>query len=519
MIPSIFLYGPPGVGKSTLGRKLARRLHLPFLDLDERIEAQARVPIPDIFSREGESGFRNRETQTLLETVTVSPGVISLGGGALLSSQNRETVERAGRVICLLASPATLVERLSSTPDDRPLLAGDRQAELRALLEEREAHYRSFDFNIITDSISPEDVLPQIQIAAGQFYPQAMGSGYRVLVRNDGLDHLPDFVAAQEPDGPVMLVSDETVAALYANQVLELLHEAGHGAKLVVFPPGEENKNITTLQSLWDAFLNHRLERGGLVLALGGGVTGDMAGFAAATYMRGVRWAALPTSLLAMVDASLGGKTAVDRPQGKNLVGAFHPPAFVLTDPATLETLSQEELRSGMAEVVKHGVISDPELFMLCENLTGLANLSGLDEIIRRAVAVKVKIIEQDPYEGSLRAALNLGHTIGHGVETVSNYQIKHGQAVAIGMVAEAKLAETIGLAEPGLSEKIASVLSDLDLPTQIPAHLDREAMFQAMQMDKKRSRRAVRFALPLRIGEVRVGVEIPDLRDQFIVL
>jgi 3-dehydroquinate synthase len=298
-----------------------------------------------------------------------------------------------------------------------------------------------------------------------------------------------------------------------------MLHEAGHNAKLVTFPPGEEHKNITTLQTLWDAFLEHRLERSGLVLALGGGVTGDMAGFAAATYMRGVRWAALPTTLLAMVDASLGGKTGVDRPQGKNLVGAFHPPALVLTDPATLKTLPQEEFRSGMAEVVKHGVISDPELFALCENLTGLSNLSDLDEIIRRAVAVKIKIIEQDPYEESLRAALNLGHTIGHAVEAVSDYQIKHGQAVAIGMVAEAKLSEMMGLAEAGLSVQIASLLRDLGLPTQIPAHLDREAMFQAMQVDKKRSRRAVRFALPLRIGEVRVGVEIPDLRDLFFAL
>jgi 3-dehydroquinate synthase len=516
---TVFLYGPPRVGKSTLGRKLAQRLHLPFLDSDERIEAQAGRPIPEIFAREGESGFRKRETQVLLDAVSASPGVISLGGGALLSPQNRETVERAGRVICLLASLETLAKRVSSTPDDRPLLAGDRQAELRALLEKRETHYRSFDFNITTDGLSPEDVLHQIQIAAGQFYPQAMGAGYRVLVQKDGLAHLPDLVAVQEPLGPVMLVSDENVAELYADQVLEMLHEAGHNAKLVAFPPGEEHKNNTTLQTLWDAFLEYRLERGGLVLALGGGVTGDMAGFAAATYMRGVRWAALPTTLLAMVDASLGGKTGVDRPQGKNLVGAFHPPAFVLIDPSTLETLPQEEFRSGMAEVVKHGVISDPELFALCENLTGLSNLSDLDEIIRRAVAVKINIIEQDPYEESLRAALNLGHTIGHAVEAVSDYQIKHGQAVAIGMVAEAKLSEMMGLAEAGLSVQIASLLRDLGLPTQIPAHLDREAMFQAMQVDKKRSRRAVRFALPLRIGEVRVGVEIPDLRDLFFAL
>ena len=337
---AVFLYGPPGVGKSTLGRKLARRLQLPFLDLDERIEAQAGMPIPEIFDREGESGFRERETQTLLEAVTASPGVISLGGGALLSPQNRDAAEQNGRVICLLASSETLAERVSSTPDDRPLLTGDRQAELRTLLEERQAHYRSFDVQIDTDDLSPEDVLDKIQIAAGQFYPQAMGPGYRVLVRQGGLGYLPELVAAQGPHGPVMVVSDENVAELYADQVLEMLGEAGHGAKLVTFPPGEEHKNITTLQTLWDAFLDHRLERGGLVLALGGGVTGDMAGFVAATYMRGVRWAALPTSLLAMVDASLGGKTGVDRPQGKNLVGAFHPPSFVLTDPSTLRNAS-----------------------------------------------------------------------------------------------------------------------------------------------------------------------------------
>jgi len=252
------------------------------------------------------------------------------------------------------------------------------------------------------------------------------------------------------------------------------------------------------------------IERGGTVLALGGGVVGDLAGFAAAVYLRGVHWVALPTSLLAMVDASLGGKTGCDLPQGKNLVGAFHPPSLALADLQTLETLPEVELRNGMAEALKHGLLGDAELFWRCAQ--GLPRLpSELEAVARQAMAVKVRVIQNDPYEKGERASLNLGHTLGHALEQASDFQMRHGEAVGVGILAAARLAEQMGIAQGGLAEEIAAALKRLGLPTQPPPGLERARVLQAMRQDKKRLAGKLRVVLPTRIGAARWGVEIDD--------
>jgi 3-dehydroquinate synthetase len=218
----------------------------------------------------------------------------------------------------------------------------------------------------------------------------------------------------------------------------------------------------------------------------------------------------LPTSLLAMVDASLGGKTGCDLPQGKNLVGAFHPPSLVLADPQTLRTLPEAELRNGMAEVLKHGILGDAELFERCSQ--GWQVLSNdLDSLVRQAMAVKLRIIQEDPYERGERASLNLGHTLGHALEQASDFQIKHGEGVAIGTLAAARLAEQMGLAQTGLAEKIEAALNRLGLPTGVPPGLERERILSAMMLDKKRLSGKLRLVLPTRIGASRWGVEIDD--------
>jgi 3-dehydroquinate synthetase len=228
--------------------------------------------------------------------------------------------------------------------------------------------------------------------------------------------------------------------------------------------------------------------------------------------MRGIDWVSVPTTLLSMVDASLGGKTGFDLPEGKNLIGAFHPPRLVLADADLLTTLPNAEFISGLAEVVKHGIISDPELFTLCSR--GLDEIkSNLEEMVRRAMAVKIKIIEEDPYEKGIRAALNLGHTVGHAVELVSKFELRHGEAVAIGMVVEARYAEKIGLSNKGLSKEIENVLCDLGLPVDIPKELQREEIIQAMRRDKKKNVNAIRFALPVEIGKVEL-VDVSDLEE-----
>ncbi len=307
-------------------------------------------------------------------------------------------------------------------------------------------------------------------------------------------------------------MTDENVAKFHAEKLVASLNKAGFQPKVVTFAAGEEHKNLDTVSFLWKSFLENGLDRKSTVVALGGGVIGDMAGFAASTYMRGIDWVAVPTTLLSMVDASLGGKTGFDLPEGKNLIGAFHPPKLVLADAQLLTTLPEAEFISGLAEVVKHGIISDPELFSLC--LRGLDWIkSNLEEIVRRAMAVKIKIIEEDPYEKGIRAALNLGHTVGHAVELVSKFELRHGEAVAIGMVVEAKYAEKIGLSNKGLSKMIENVLCDLGLPVDIPKDLPRAEIIRAMRRDKKKNANAIRFALPVEIGRVEL-VDVMDLEE-----
>jgi 3-dehydroquinate synthase len=342
-----------------------------------------------------------------------------------------------------------------------------------------------------------------------------MGRGYDVLIRSGGAAEVGGLLGARGLNGPVSLVSDANVARLHAGSVLESLRGAGLDAKLVVIPAGEENKTLEVVSTLWNAFLEAGLDRRSTVVALGGGMTGDLAGFAAATYMRGVDWVALPTSLLAMVDASLGGKTGFDLPAGKNLVGAFHPPRLVLADPQWLSTLPQEEFTSGLAEVVKHGVIADPELFGLCA--AGEDRLrQDLDQAVRRAIAVKVEIIQADPFERGVRASLNLGHTVGHALETASRYALRHGEAVSIGMVLEARLAERLKLAQAGLAEEIGVALAGLGLPVRIPPGIRGKEILRSMRLDKKKADGVVRFALPVKIGEVRTGVAVKDLELAF---
>ena len=503
----ISIYGPPGSGKSSLGRLLAAKLRFPFWDLDEEIQTRSKLTIPEIFVRQGEVGFRRREREVLRQLLKHREGVLSLGGGALLDPSSRLLAESSGPVLCLHASIERLLERMGSDDTDRPLLAGDLRLRLESLLAQRAVHYASFPQQL--DANQPiERIARQAQMRVGAYHVEGMGQGYDVRIHEGSLEAIGDMLAIRGLKGPVVVVSDENVGPIYTERAVASLQSVGIPAEEAFIPAGEQHKNMQTVSWLWERFLAAKIERSSIVLALGGGVVGDAAGFAAATFLRGVSWVAIPTSLLAMVDASLGGKTGVDLPQGKNLVGAFYPPRLVLADPQLLDTLPEAELRSGLAEVVKAGVIGDPELFDLCARGWKVVR-SNLGEVVRRAMAVKISVIQEDPYEKGRRAALNLGHTLGHAVELVSGFQLRHGEAVAIGMVAEARLAERLEIAETGMADEIERVLRGLGLPVEIPAGMEPQAVLSAIQLDKKRLEGSVRFALPVRLGEVRVGVNV----------
>ncbi len=499
----IFLYGPVGAGKSTVGKILARNLGLPFIDSDEVIETNAGLSIFQIMAERGEPAGRDLETAALKEIINEKESVIALGGGALLRDENRSLVETNGTIIFLSAELDLLLGRLNSDSNKRPLLAGDLQGKLTTLLAKRKEHYDSFPLRIHADQ-TPEELASQIQMTLGRFHLSAMGE-YDVVV--DSVARLTKSLYQN-----FVIVTDENVAKFHLENVKSVFRDSSCEPKSVIIPAGETYKNLETINYLWKSFLENGLDRKSTVIALGGGVIGDMTGFAASTYMRGISWIAVPTTLLSMVDASIGGKTGFDLPEGKNLIGSFYPPKLVLADPNFLFTLPERELCSGMAEVVKHGIISDPELFHLCSH--GLEWMkANLEEIVKRAMAVKIKVIEEDPYEKGIRATLNLGHTIGHAVELVSQFELHHGEAVAIGMVAEAKYAERIGVAKQGLANEIADVLTKLGLPTSIPEEMPPQEILRAMQVDKKRHAASIRFALPVEIGKVEL-VDVTDLES-----
>jgi 3-dehydroquinate synthase len=504
----IFLYGPSGTGKSTIGKLLAQNLKLPFIDLDRVIETKTDMSIPQIMKEQGEPAFRDLESIALKNLASEKESVIALGGGALLRDENRAFAESHGKVLLLMADLETLVQRLHTDAEKRPLLAGDLRQKLTVLLAKRNGHYSSFPLYMNVDAKTVEQNVKDVQIALGQYHLSAMGE-YDVIVQEKGVKCLGEMLQSRGLQNPIV-VTDDIIASFHLEKILASLQTSGFEPTSIVLPAGEEHKNLETVSRLWRSFLENKLDRKSTVIALGGGVIGDMAGFAASTYMRGVNWVGIPTTLLSMVDASLGGKTGFDLPEGKNLIGSFHSPKLVLADPQLLQTLPEREIRSGMAEVVKHGIISDPELFALCSRGLDWVKLH-LEEIVKRAMAVKIKIIEEDPYEKGFRAALNLGHTIGHAVELVSKFELRHGEAIAIGMVIEAKYAERIGLAEKGLSTVILKVLNELRLPVQIPKALSREEIIRAMRVDKKKDSQVIRFALPIEIGKVEL-VKVADL-------
>ena len=470
---TIFIYGPPGSGKTTLGKLLAGRFSVPFEDLDDSIVlAAGGKSIPAIFSDEGEAGFRARE-RTALEAACTAPGhVVALGGGALLDPACRALAESHGQVICLDVPADVLKARIASQAGTRPL--ADAAEKVDRLLATRGPHYDSF----------PGRPVAHFAIDSGD-------EPSDIFVGRGLVDTVGAWAAARKLGGRAVVVGDSNTFPLYGERVLASLRKAGFSATALTIPAGEEPKTIDTVMSMWRAFLAAELGRSDFAVAVGGGVTGDMTGFAAASWMRGMRWINVPTSLLAMVDASTGGKTGCDLPEAKNMVGAFHSPTFVLADTATLDTLPPRELACGMAETIKHAFIADP----------GLLD----DPSVARSLAVKVKIVTEDAKEKGVRAKLNLGHTVGHALEIATNFSIKHGEAVAIGTVEEARLAVRLGLAPADWPDTVAAAFAAAKLPTALPVGITFDSLAEIMRHDKKQRGGKISFALPCAPGDVRL--------------
>jgi shikimate kinase/3-dehydroquinate synthase len=520
---NLVLTGFMGVGKSAVGRRVAARLRRKFVDTDELIEARAGCTVPEIFAREGEAHFRGLEAEVCRELSRGQGLVIATGGWTLGSPQNRAAIEAGGLVICLTADVPTLIRRLDRTETYRPMLQGgdgrqalsDRESRVEALLAARKPTYHSFPLQVNTARWSIEEAADRIlalwEAFAASDPPFALpvaapGGDYAILIGEELLDRLGPLLAALDHWTAAALVSDDVVGPLHADRATAGL-ERGRGKMRIarcVMPAGEAHKTLSTVETLYSQFLAAGLDRGSLIVALGGGVVGDVAGFAAATYMRGMPLVQVPTTLLSMVDSSVGGKTGVDLPAGKNLVGAFKQPALVVIDPTLLASLPAADFRAGLGEVIKAAVIGDPLLFERME--TGQLDLAWL---IRQAVAVKAAVVEEDPFEQGRRAVLNLGHTFGHAFEVLSDYRLRHGEAIAMGTVVAARLAVELGRCPADVARRIVALLDHLGLPTAAPGY-DPEAVWTAMTADKKKQGSRLRFVLPLDIGRVEVFDDVP---------
>lgn len=519
----LFLYGPPGSGKSTLGKLLARRLARPFVDLDAEIEKAAGRSIPAIFAAEGEAGFRARELRALEEVSTRPRAVVALGGGALVNAAARAVAERCGTVVCLDCSLDELCARIGRAPGTRPLVAAGAvsaaRTRLEGLLARRAAHYASFPLRLDVSDRPPEALLDALEILFGAFRIVSGDVPSDVVVGTDLLETVGEQAVQRGLGHRAVVVCDAHTAPRLAPRVVDALERAGVAARLFAIPAGEETKTLATVQTIWGAFQSAGLGRADFAVAVGGGVVGDMAGFAAATWMRGIPWLNVSTTLLSMVDASTGGKTGCDLPGAKNMVGAFHSPALVLADVSTLLTLPVREGRCGLAEAVKHALIENPPglreglaRFAALRNRPGDATLADFSEdlpalasFVAHALAVKVDFVRRDPFEKGDRAKLNLGHTVGHAVEVATDFGVQHGEAVAIGTVEEARLAVRLGLAAPDWPDEVAAAFASVGLPTALPDGLTFASLAEIMRRDKKKADGRIRFALPCGWGDVRL--------------
>ena len=490
MASNIIITGFMGTGKTTVGEILARKLNREFVDMDAVIEERAGMSIPRIFQQHGEEVFRALERRLGYELALRNGLVIATGGGALIDDEIYDAMRHSGAVVCLNAGKAEIRERLAEN-EHRPLAAGWED-----LFDARQRAYARIPIQISTTGKTPLEIAGEIAaLGDGALYVRAPdGGGYPIYIGSGLLSGIADEFESLGLANHVVVITNEIVAPLYGEKLVNSLPRAD----LIQVPDGEAYKNLDTVRYLYDELLARGADRSTTLIALGGGVVGDMAGYVAATYMRGIPLVQIPTTLLAMVDSSVGGKVGVDLPQGKNLIGAFKQPRSVIIDTEVLKSLLPLQWRCGMAEVIKHGLIARPSLLD-----PDLWNLENAEFLVRQAVQVKIDVVEVDPYENGIRAHLNLGHTFGHAIEKATEYAIPHGEAVAIGIVKAARLSRNLGYIDDDLVEHILRIMWQLNLPTDMA--LDPERWYAAMSTDKKWKSGVSRLVVLKALGEAAI--------------
>ena len=515
----IFLSGPMGSGKSSLARVVAGKLGVAALDLDELIERAAGKPVASIFREQGEAHFRALEASTLRAALREhADAVIALGGGTVTDRALRRELLGSGTLVGLSAPVAELARRVGEG-QGRPLLAGqDVAARLDELLVLRADAYAEVHGTVHTAQQPLEAIADDVlALARDAALVVPLGTrSYRVEIGAGVRHRLPQRAGKRTR---VVLVSDDVVAPLFGDALAQALQAAGTAVTTVQLPAGEAHKTARSVERIWDAALEAGLDRGSMLVGVGGGVVGDLTGFAASSLLRGVAVGHVPTTLLAMVDSAIGGKTGFDTRHGKNLVGAFHQPSFVLCDVETLETLPAAERRAGFAEVVKSAFIDGEASVQLLERdqaALRAGDVAATVRAIRMSAALKARVVTEDERESGLRATLNLGHTLGHAIEAEQGYSgLRHGEAVALGMVAAFGLAARLGVGSSAQRDRLVRLLSGLGLPTDVGSYL-RPEVLSFMAADKKRNADSVTFVLPAEPGRMELRplklTELPGL-------
>jgi shikimate kinase / 3-dehydroquinate synthase len=510
---NIVLTGFMGTGKTTVGQLLARQLGYDFVDTDVLIEQRTGKTIPEIFEQMGEAAFRKMEADLARELANRQGVVISTGGRLMLDPDNAAALARTGRVFCLVATPEEILDRVTKDSDhERPLLeVSDPMERIVELMRDRKADYGRFA-QMQTSRKSP-DMVSRNLIGILQANPDlripitASTTSYEFIV---GAGILPFVSHLGGIMGPVAVITDTHIGPRYAKS-------CGPVDTVIEVPPGQQNKTLATVQQISEQLVDQGFDRSGTIIGLGGSVISGLAGFVAATYMRGVDLVHCPTSLLAMIDTAIGGKVGINLPQGKNLIGAFKQPKAVIADVATLQSLSPSEFADGMAEVIKHGLIGGGELFAKIRNGSWKWDAwpqqpppDVLQELVAQAIQVKIQIVQEDPVEEGRRALLNLGHTFAHAIEHASDHAVSHGEAVAMGLVAAANLSARLGHCGDDLQATVETVLADAGLPCRIPATLPPARIFEAMQRDKKKRGPRLHLILLRSVGNAFVSAGVP---------
>lgn len=509
---NLVITGMMGTGKTTVSEVVAKRLGRKLVETDLEIERRLGKTIPEIFAQVGEGAFRMAEWELCQELAKEHGLVISTGGGFLLRRVAQDLMQ-GHAIFCLEASAETIAERTSSK-QDRPLIKGqesERLGKIQNILDERRASYQRIFHQVSTENRTVEDIADEIEVrfalegerssAKVRYIQMPLERPYPVIVRSGVAFDLPSRLKWAGNDAKrVIVLTNDKLSKFYKDEFQARCLACKLGCEWLEIPDGERYKNLETVQELYQKLLTINTKRDDVIVAFGGGVVGDVAGFVAATYMRGLPFIQIPTTLLAMVDSSIGGKTGVDLEAGKNLIGAFKQPLMVLADPALLSTLPAEEFQSGMAEVIKHALIGDRDLFETLSKGETLAH----EELVFRALKVKANIVEADPFEKNIRAVLNLGHTFGHAFEKVSHFELRHGYAVAIGMLAACELSFRLGLCASELGGRVEKVVKRFGLPTHVSA-MRATDIIDAMRHDKKATSDALRFILIHDVGDVRL--------------